>query len=72
MEEFLKHLLGKKIDVVCGTGPVVRGDVVDVKAGILYMRDEHENVAYVSIEKISVIFEPKDDLQQKLGFLSKK
>jgi hypothetical protein len=57
MEELLKHLLGKKIDVTCGTNAAFRGDVVDVKAGVLYLRDEDEKVAYVSIDKIAVIYE---------------
>ena len=39
MEEFLQQLMGKKIDISCGTNATVRGDVVDVKGGILYLRD---------------------------------
>ena len=42
MEELLNQLLGKKIDVTCGTNATFRGDVVDVKAGVLYLRDEDE------------------------------
>ena len=60
MEELLKHLLGKKIDVTCGTNAAFRGDVVDVKSGVLYLRDEDGEVAYVSIDKIAVIYECKD------------
>lgn len=60
MEELLKSLLGKKIDVTCGTNAAFRGDVVDVKSGVLYLRDEDEKVAYVSIDKIAVIYEIKD------------
>jgi hypothetical protein len=53
MEEFLKQLMGKKIDISCGRTSTVRGDVMDVKSGILYLRDEHERVAYVAIEKVA-------------------
>ena len=53
MEEFLRQLMGKKIDVSCGEGTSVRGEVVDVKDGILYLRDE-EKTAYVAVEKIAV------------------
>jgi len=60
MEELLKHLLGKKIDVTCGTNATFRGDVVDVKSGVLYLRDEDGEVAYVAIDKIAVIYECKD------------
>lgn len=60
MNEFLKQLMGKKIDISCGSTATVRGDVVDVKDGILYLRDEHERVAYVAIDKIAVVWECKD------------
>ncbi len=60
MEEFLKQLMGKKIDVSCGTNATFRGDIVDVKNGVLYLRDESERVAYVAIDKIAVIYEVKD------------
>jgi hypothetical protein len=46
----------------------VRGDVMDVKDGILYMRDEHERVAYVAIEKVAVIWEVKEH-QTRPGFV---
>lgn len=68
MEELLKNLLGKKIDVSCGTNAAFRGDVVDVKGGVLYLRDEDSKVAYVSIDKIAVIYECKD-MQPRPGFV---
>jgi hypothetical protein len=69
MEELLNQLLGKKIDVTCGTNAAFRGDVVDVKAGVLYLRDEDDRVAYVSIEKIAVIYECKES-HPRPGFVS--
>jgi len=68
MEDFLKQLMGKKIDIACGANATVRGDVVDVKSGILYLRDEHERVAYVAIEKIAIVWECKDN-QTRPGFV---
>jgi len=59
MEEFLKQLMGKEIDVSCGAGSIVRGDVVDVKDSVLYLRDDSERVAYIAIDKIAVIWEVK-------------
>ena len=49
--------MGKKIDISCGSNVTVRGDVVDVKDGILYLRDEHERVAYVGIDKIAIVWD---------------
>ena len=69
MEELLKQLLGKKIDVSCGTNASFRGDVVDVKSGVLYLRDEEEKVAYVAIDQIAVVYEIKDH-PSRPGFVS--
>jgi hypothetical protein len=68
MEEFLTQMMGKKIDVSCGTTAVVRGDVVGVKDGVLYLRDEDERVAYVAVEKIAVVWEVKEH-QVRTGFV---
>jgi hypothetical protein len=69
MEELLKQLRGKKVDVSCGTNAAFRGDVIDVKEGVLYLRDEDEKVAYVSIDKIAVIYECSDH-SGRPGFVS--
>ena len=68
MEELLKQLLGKKIDVTCGTNAAFRGDVVDVKSGVLYLRDEADKVAYVAIDKIAVVYECSDQ-HSRPGFI---
>ena len=68
MEEFLKTLMGKKIDVSCGGNATFRGDVVDVKNGVLFLRDEDEKVAYVAIDKIAVICEVKESVSRP-GFV---
>ena len=68
MEELLKSLMGKKVDVSCGGSATFRGDVVDVKNGVLYLRDESEQVGYISIDKIALINECKDT-QSRPGFL---
>jgi hypothetical protein len=68
MEELLNQLLGKKIDVTCGTNAAFRGDVVDVKSGVLYLRDEDDRVAYVAIDKIAVVYEIKDQ-PHRPGFI---
>lgn len=68
MEEFLKQLMGKKIDISCGTSSTVRGDVIDVKDGMLHLRDEHERTAYVAIERIAIVWEVKEH-QTRPGFV---
>lgn len=70
MDEFLTQLMGKKIDVSCGTGASVRGEVVDVKGGILYLREE-EKVAYVAIDKVAVVWEVQEH-EIRTGFVTGK
>ena len=67
MEEFLKTLMGKKVDVSCGANASFRGDVIDVKNGILFLRED-EKVGYVAIDKIAVICEVKEHLARP-GFV---
>jgi hypothetical protein len=68
MDEFLRQLMGKQIDVSCGTSAVVRGDVVDIKDGLLYLRDDDDRVSYVVIDKIAFIWEIKGE-ESKAGFV---
>ena len=44
MEEFLKTLVGKKIDAFCGGTSSVRGEVVKVENGVLHLKlAKHES-----------------------------
>ena len=68
MEEFLIKMMGKKIDIACSSSSTVRGDVIDVKNGILHLRDEHERVAYVAVEKVAIVWEVNEH-QTRPGFV---
>ena len=68
MEEFLKQSMGKEVDIAFGTMATVRGEIFDVKDGLLYLRDEHERVAYAAIDKITVVWEVKEH-QIRPGFV---
>ncbi len=69
MEEFLRQLVKKQVDISFGAASTVRGDIVDVKDGILHLRDEDERIAYVSVERIAVVWEVKDS-QSRPGFVN--
>ena len=60
--------MGKKIDVTCGNNATFRGDVMDVKSGVLYLRDEDEKVAYVATDRIAVVYEI-DERPIRPGFI---
>jgi len=70
MEEFLVQMMGKKLDVSCGSGTTVRGEVMNVKHGILYLRDD-EKTAYVAVEKVAVVWEVQEH-EVRTGFVTGK
>ncbi|HUR96766.1 MAG TPA: MM0924 family protein [Pyrinomonadaceae bacterium] len=69
MEELIKSLTGKKVDVSCGPGLMLRGEVVEVKDGVLYLRDEDDKSAYVAIGKIATVYECADTISRP-GFIA--
>lgn len=69
MEELLTQLMGKKIALSCGTTNIVRGEVVTVQSGVLYLRDKDDKVAYIALEKIAVIWEVNEN-EGRAGFIS--
>jgi hypothetical protein len=68
MEEFLIQLMGKKVDVSCGTSAVVRGEIVNVKGGVLYLREEEDRVCYIAVNKVAVVWEMKEH-ESRAGFV---
>lgn len=68
MEELLKKLVGKKIDVNCGTAAVYRGEAIEVKNGVLQMHNEDDTTVFISIDKISAMYECRD-LPSRPGFI---
>jgi hypothetical protein len=69
MEDFLSKLTGKKIDVFCGGGSSLRGEVLKVERGVLHLRDDNGKSCYVAVEKIVVVWEAKDD-DHRAGFVA--
>ncbi len=68
MEEFLKQLMGKKVDISCGASANFSGEVVNVIDGVLFLRDDEERAAYVAIDKIAIVWEEKEN-QHRPGFV---
>ena len=69
MEQIIRQLMGKKIDVSCGSGPVLRGEVVEIRDGVLHLRDEDERAAYIAIDKIASVCECSDSASRP-GFIA--
>ena len=68
MEELLKQLVGKKIDVNCGINIVFQGEALEVKDGVLHLRNEDQTVVFISVERIAALYECKD-LPLRPGFI---
>lgn len=60
MDELLSGLIGKKIDVNCGSNVVYRGEVTSVSAGILKIQNEDAQDVFIVIDKIAALSECRD------------
>jgi hypothetical protein len=67
MHQFLSKMIGRKIDVYCGGGSSLRGEVVKVEEGVLHLKD-NDKMSYVNIEKIHVVWEARED-EHRAGFV---
>jgi hypothetical protein len=70
MEEFLKTLTGRRIDVFCGATSSMRGEVAKVENGVLHLKDDDNETCYIAIEKIVAVWE-KRDKERHSGFVNK-
>lgn len=70
MEEFLRTLIGRRIDTFCGGASSVRGEVLKVEKGVLHLKDDNGDICYVATDKIVAVWE-KQDKEHLAGFVSK-
>jgi len=71
MEEFLKTLTGRRIDVFCGATSSMRGEIAKVESGVLHLKDDDGETCYIAIEKIIAVWE-KRDKERHSGFVPKR
>jgi hypothetical protein len=69
MHEFLSRMTGKKVDIFCVGAASLRGEITEVEGGVLHLKDEDDNVAYASIDKIAVVWEVRDN-EHRAGFVA--
>jgi hypothetical protein len=70
MEELLRTLIGRRIDVFCGATSSLRGDVAKVEAGVLHLKDDDGAVCFVAVSKIVAVWEKKDK-ERHSGFVTR-
>lgn len=68
MKDFLAKMVGRKVDIFCGGSSSLRGEIIKVDGGVLHLKDQDRRLCYVAIEKISVVWEARDD-DHRAGFL---
>ena len=70
MQELLSKLIGKKVDLYCGSASNLRGEVVKVEGGVLHLNDTEQRMCFVAIDKIVAVWEAPDE-EHRAGFVSK-
>ena len=70
MQEVLSKLIGKKVDLYCGSASSLRGEVVKVEGGVLHLNDTEQRMCFVAIDKIVAVWE-KRDKDRHPGFVFK-
>lgn len=70
MEDFLREkMLNRRVDVHCAGAIRLRGEVAQVAAGVLHLRDEEDQMCYIATDKIAVVIEARER-ESRAGFLS--
>ena len=70
MQEFLSKLVGHKVDIFCGGASSLRGDILKVEGGVLHLKDDSDQLCYVAVDRIAVVWEARDE-GNRAGFISK-
>ena len=70
MEDFLKKMIGRKIDAFCGGASSVRGEIVKVENGVMHLKSDAGDICYVATDKIVAVWE-KQDKERQPGFVFK-
>ncbi|MDT4969499.1 MAG: hypothetical protein QOJ64_4236 [Acidobacteriota bacterium] len=69
MQEFLSKMIGRKVDVFCCGAASLSGEIIRVEGGVLHLRDDDQQMCYVAVDKIAVVWESRDD-EKRAGFIS--
>lgn len=57
MEEVLQRLKGKIVNAACGSANTFTGEVVDIKSGVLVLKDDDNKLFYIASDKITFVCE---------------
>jgi hypothetical protein len=68
VERFLAGYVGKKLDLYCGGASSLRGEVLKVEDGVLHLKDNDGKTCFVAIDKVTIVWEARDD-EHRAGFV---
>ena len=71
MRELLSKMIGRRLDIYCGGGASLRGEVLQLEGDVLYIKDEEEQLCYVAVEKIICVWESREH-DVRAGFVAGK
>ena len=63
-------MIGRKMDILCSGASGVRGEIVEINDGVVYLKDDEERLSYISIDKITMCWEVRDR-ESRTGFVLK-
>lgn len=69
MKDFLAKMIGRKVDIFCGGAASLRGEIMKVEDGVLHLKDQDRRLCYVAIEKISIVWDARDEDHRGAGFM---
>ena len=69
MEKLLAGMVGKTVDIGCGTSAIFRGEVLGAGDGVVQIKDEDGKVTFIAVEKISSVCE-RSDSHSRPGFIA--
>lgn len=69
MQEFLSKMIGRRLDLFCLGALSLRGELLEVEGGLLYLKDEEERVCYVALDKVVAVWEAREE-EHRAGFVS--
>lgn len=69
MEAILSKMVGRKIDVFCSGSASIRGEVLNIDGGVLYIKDSEEQLCYVAVDKIVAVWETRES-EPRAGFIT--
>jgi hypothetical protein len=70
MRDLLSKLIDKEVDVVCTGTSSLRGKIMKIDGEVLHLKDDAGNVCYVAIDKITAVWEKRDQ-DRHPGFIFK-